>query len=102
MGPEASKGLWKVYNPLVQELLTRSVRLDRWHPLQADPRCRRTCDRYSAAQSVQRAHEHNGSSVHPSASMHVSSMVMSMCMYIGIVRFDSDPHSLSPRPSQPP
>lgn len=69
MGPEASKGLWQVYTPLVQDLLTRSVRLDRWHPLQADPRCRRTCDRYSAAQSVQRAHEHNGPSV-VSASTH--------------------------------
>ncbi len=60
MGHDATKGLWKVYNPLVQDLLAKSVHLDRWHPLQADPQCRRRCDKYAAAQSVRLAPGSNG------------------------------------------
>lgn len=60
MGHEATKGLWRVYNPLVQDLLARSVHMDRWHPLQVDPQCRRRCDRYAGAQSVRLAQEGMG------------------------------------------
>ena len=57
MGHEATKGLWRVYSPMVQKLLDDSISLTRWHPLQLDRRCRRSCDSYAKAQSVHRARE---------------------------------------------
>lgn len=48
MGAVGSSGRWEALPPtsLLGLVLERRVLLDRWHPTQVDPRCRRQCTHY--------------------------------------------------------